>query len=120
MLQECGHEVWRLLHRDPVDAANDELQEDPQGPRCADFDQPVGGPGKRDVARLLGSSHRVDEARNSGSDDFNTLTVSGIQACRGKGGELDELHMEDVGAVNKDTKCYRCGGYGHVAMNWET
>ena len=32
----------------------------------------------------------------------------------------DELCMEDVGAVNKDTKCYRCGGYGHVAMNWAT
>ena len=32
----------------------------------------------------------------------------------------DELCMEDEGAVNKDTKCYRCGGYGHVAMNWAT
>ena len=28
----------------------------------------------------------------------------------------DELCMEDVGTVNKDTKCYRCDGCGHVAI----
>ena len=32
----------------------------------------------------------------------------------------DELCMEDVGAVNKDTKFYRCDGHGHVAMNLAT
>ena len=32
----------------------------------------------------------------------------------------DELYMEDVGAVNKDTKCYRCEGYGHMAVRCAT
>ena len=33
----------------------------------------------------------------------------------------DDLgYNEDVGAVNKETKCYRCGGYGHMAMHCAT
>ena len=33
----------------------------------------------------------------------------------------DDLgYNEDVGAVNKETKCYRCGGYGHMAVHCAT
>lgn len=32
----------------------------------------------------------------------------------------DGEYEEDVGAVTKDTKCYRCGGYGHLAVHCAT